>query len=592
MKISYLDGPRLYYAFIVGGNEIIKDQKYLNKINIFPVPDSDTGTNLASTMRSIAEGAVPSPSVWKTLHSIADAALSGARGNSGLIFAQFLHGISKEIKNVRRVSTSSFGETVKKAVQYAYQSIVSPVEGTMLTVMKDWAEAVYRQRRRKQDFVDLLSYSLKITKKSLMETRHKLPVLAKAGVVDAGAKGFVDFLEGTTNFIKTGRLKRIPKPAVSLEDTGFHVHKDKDAIEQRYCAEALLIGKDIDVDRLKEEIVSYGSSAIVAGSEEKVRVHIHTDHPADLFFRLKDYGSFAQLKVDDMQKQYEASHERKSKIALVTDSSCDLPQDIIDRYQIHVIPFHLSFGDSLFLDKVTITPAQFYRLLETRSEHPKSSQPSLKTVQNLLSFLASHYESIIVVNISDKLSGAFKLSQEASSTVRTKKISVINSRHLSVSLGLIVLRAAEEIRKGMPHEEVVRSADEWIIKTKILVDIQTLRYMVRGGRVSPLKGFLGKILNLKPIISLDSEGKGVALGKSFSRKGNMKKIIQMIQDVAGKGNVWNYAIVHAQNRKRADMYAEKIPEAIDRNPAYIVDISPVVGVHNGIGAVGIAVMLE
>jgi dihydroxyacetone kinase-like predicted kinase len=226
MKISYLDGPRLYNAFLVGGNEVIKDQKYLNKINVFPVPDADTGTNLASTMRSIAEGAVPNPSAHKTLHSIADMALSGTRGNSGMIFAQFVHGISEEIKNVKRISTTSFSEIVKKAVQHAYKSVISPVEGTMLTVMKDWAEAVYQQRTHMRDFVDLLSYSLQVTKKSLIKTRNKLPVLAKAGVVDAGAKGFVDFLEGITNFIKRGRLKKIPKPTVLWEDTGFHVLKE------------------------------------------------------------------------------------------------------------------------------------------------------------------------------------------------------------------------------------------------------------------------------------------------------------------------------------------------------------------------------
>jgi DegV family protein with EDD domain len=592
MKISYLDGSRLYYAFVVGGNEVIKDQKYLNKINVFPVPDSDTGTNLASTMRSIAEGAVPNPSFYKTLHSISDMALSGAQGNSGLIFAQFLQGIKEEIKNVKRISTSSFGEIVKNAVQHAYESVVSPVEGTMLTVMKDWAEAVYQQRTKKRDFVDLLSHSLQVTKMSLIETRYQLPVLTEAGVVDAGAKGFVDFLEGITNFIKKGKLKKIPKPIAIWEDTGFHVHKEKDTIEQRYCTEALFVGKGMDLNKFREEIIPFGSSAIVAGSKEKVRIHIHTDQPADLFYRLKDFGAIAQLKADDMRKQYEASHERKSEIALVTDSACDLPQEIIDECQIHVIPFNLSFGDSLFLDKVTITPEQFYTLLKTHREHPKSSQPSLKTVQNLLSFLATHYQSIIVMDISDKLSGAFKLSQEASSIVQNKKIDVIDSRHLSVSLGLVVLRAAEEIGKGKSHEEIVQLAGKWISKTKLLVDIQTLKYMVRGGRVSPMKGILAKILNLKPIVSVDSEGSGIAFGKSFSRRGNMKKILRLIKDMADKEKLRNYAIVHAQNRERAEMYAAQIKESLDRGPAYIMDISPVVGVHNGIGAVGIALMFE
>jgi DegV family protein with EDD domain len=138
----------------------------------------------------------------------------------------------------------------------------------------------------------------------------------------------------------------------------------------------------------------------------------------------------------------------------------------------------------------------------------------------------------------------------------------------------------------------VKLAEEWILKTKILVDIQTLKYMARGGRVSPMKGFLAKILNLKPIISLDSKGKGVAFGKSFNRRGNMKKIMRMIKNMADKEKLWNYAIVHAQNRERAEEYEEKIKESIHRNSAYIVDISPVIGVHNGIGAVGIALMFE
>ena len=266
MQIKYLSGDRLYYAFLAGGNAVIEDQYYLNKINVFPVPDSDTGTNLASTMHSIAEGAAADRSLKTTLRSIADAALSGARGNSGLIFAQFVHGFSKELKNEVKISTSSFGESVKKAVQHAYKSIISPVEGTMLTVMKDWAEAVYVQRTKTGDFVELLSDSLQIAKKSLKETPKKLTVLARAGVVDAGAKGFVDFLEGILNFIKKGKLRYIPKSKISWQDSAIHVHSDRKSIDRRYCSEALLAGKNMDLDKLRREIPLFGNSVIVAGS--------------------------------------------------------------------------------------------------------------------------------------------------------------------------------------------------------------------------------------------------------------------------------------------------------------------------------------
>ena len=174
MKIRYLNSNRLYNAFLAGGNAVIQDQSYLNKINVFPVPDSDTGTNLASTMHSIAECAVAAPTIKATLASIADAALSGARGNSGLIFSQFIHGFSQEIKNEMRLSTRGFGESVKRAVRYAYQAMLSPVEGTMLTVIRDWADAVYEKRMATSDFSDLLSYSLQVARYSLKETPKKL----------------------------------------------------------------------------------------------------------------------------------------------------------------------------------------------------------------------------------------------------------------------------------------------------------------------------------------------------------------------------------------------------------------------------------
>lgn len=582
----------MYSAFLAGGNAVIEDQNYLNKINVFPIPDADTGTNLASTMRSIAEEATAHRSLKTTLHSIADAALSGARGNSGLIFAQFLHGFSKELKNEMKVSTISFGESAKRAIQYAYKSIISPVEGTMLTVMKDWAEAVYLQRTKTGDFVELLSDSLQIAEKSLKDTPKKLAVLAKAGVVDAGAKGFVDFLEGILNFIKKGKLRHIPKTKILWKDSEIHVHTDRRLIDQRYCSEALLVGKNMDLNKLRSEIPLFGKSAIVAGSEEKVRIHVHTNTPTDLFFRLKDFGSITQIKVDDMLKKYEASHNKKSKIALVTDSSCDLPQEMIDELQIQVIPINLSFGDTLFLDKVTITPDQFYTMLGTHKEHPKTSQPPLKSVQNLLSFLASHYESIIVINLSDKLSGIHKLCLSAASAVQIKKIKVIDSKNISVTLGLIILRVAEAIRGGKSYEEILRLAEEWISKTKVLVDIKTIKYLVRSGRVSPMKGFLSKMLNLKPIISIDSEGKSTSFGKSFSRKNNMKKIIQTIKEMSEKSDIWNYAIVHAQNRERAELYVEKLQEAIHLDPAFILDVSPVIGVHTGIGTLGIGVMTQ
>jgi hypothetical protein len=151
---------------------------------------------------------------------------------------------------------------------------------------------------------------------------------------------------------------------------------------------------------------------------------------------------------------------------------------------------------------------------------------------------------------------------------------------------------AEAIEQGRTVEDIVRLTKEWIPKLKVLVDVQTLKYFVRGGRVKPAKGLVAKILNIKPIISLDEEGKATNVGKAFSRRSSMKKILKIVRRMSEQGEFWKYAIVHAQCKSRAELYAQEIKDMIQMEPAYIIDVSPVLGVHTGIGSLGIAFMYK
>jgi DegV family protein with EDD domain len=576
MKIRYLDGHRLYYAILAGGQAVIRDQAYLNRINVFPVPDSDTGTNLASTMRSIAERARASRSADAVLGSVADAALLGARGNSGLIFAQFLYGLSREVRDESRLTPHRFAEGVRRAVQHARQAILTPVEGTMLTVLHDWAEALYEQRTKMTDFAELLSHSLGAAERSLKDTPKKLAVLARAGV------------------IKKGSLKAVMRAEAAVLPEAPEVPVARSTLTRRFCSEALLVGEGLDLAAVQALVRGSGESAIVAGSESKLRLHVHTDAPAALFYELQKFGAIQDIKADDMLRQYEAAHERKAPIAILTDSSCDLPRAVLDDHQVHVIPFNLFFGDSLFLDKVTIEPDQFYELLVSRREMPKSAQPSQAIVQRALEFLIGHYEAVIAVSISGGLTGFYGQLVKARETLgpEAARVAVVDSRHLSVSEALVVLRAAEAVRAGWAFEAVAAEAESWVKRTRLWVDIRTLKYMVKGGRVSPLKGLLAAVLNIKPIVSLDDQGKAAILGKSFSRRGNMKKILGLIREATAGRPVWNYGVVHAQNPSRARLYAEALEGLIGKKAAFVSDVSPVVGVHNGIGVVGVGLMFE
>jgi len=442
------------------------------------------------------------------------------------------------------------------------------------------------------DFVELFSHSLKVAKQSLKDTPKKLKVLAKAGVVDAGAKGFVDFLEGIVHFIKSGEMKGLIKPPLNIQTAEFHSASDRNEIHQRFCTEALIDGIGIDFDRLREEIRDIGDSAIVAGTEGRARIHIHTNHPDELFNRIHLFGDITQVKVDDMLNQFEVSHNAKSRIALVTDSACDIPVDILEEYQIQMIPLSLMFGNSQFLDKVTIQPDMFYTKLSQSRVNPTTALPSPESIRNIYSFLLTHFDSLISIHLSDQLSGTYQACVSAAEAVAPERISVLNSKSLSIGLGLVVYRAARAIREGKTREEIVEAALKWRENSKVMVDVRTLKYFIRGGRVSPLKGLIAKLLKVKPIITLDQNGKATDLGKSISRAANMKKIIRRMKKSAEQNPGLEYAIVHAQDPDRAAMYSEILERELGKKPVYITDVAPVIGVHAGVGAVALAFLAE
>lgn len=592
MAINYLDSEKLYYSFVSGAREVIRNRKVLNDINVFPVADGDTGSNMASTMNSIIEEARVENSVKGTMSSIADAAISGARGNSGIIIAQYINGIFMSLRDEARVSVSSFGQSVWDAVPHAYNAISEPVEGTIITVIRDWAEAVYRHKDHAGDFHELLSKPMEAASESLKATTGKLKVLEDARVVDSGAKGFVYFIEGLTEFIRTGHLKDdfiAEDMALSFDEYPEHDH-GKPLF--RYCTEAMISGEGIDLSGLKASLNTLGDSLIAAGSDRRARIHIHTDKPEEVMQVLKEKGRIMQQKADDMIRQYEALHARKSRIALVTDSIADLPQEFIDKHQIHVVPLNLEFLGTSYLDKVTMTPEVFYPLLDAAEEYPKSSQPGIKALEGHMALLSSQYESIIVITVAKVQSGTFNSFVKAKEKLSGNgaNIHVIDSRQNSGAEGLLVMRAAELIEKGMPFEEIITEIERLRSNTRILVSVNTLKYMVRSGRLSKAAGFAGKVVNLKPVISLDEEGKGTIAGKAFSTKANTLAIRDMMKEDNSSKKISRYAIVHANDEGRAEDYRKMCSELLGKEPEYIMNISTIVGMSAGAGSVAVAYM--
>lgn len=594
-RLTHINGHMLYTAFAAGSRKILAHQQYMNRINVFPVPDGDTGTNLAATVRHILEETRPQKSLKQTADAMASAALDGARGNSGIILAQFLYGFSQKVRD-HQINVKRFSAAVNRAFQYAIKAIERPVEGTIITVMRDWTRKVDSLKESREDFIQVITESLKTATRSLKQTPDKLKVLRQHKVVDAGAQGFVYFLEGIIDAIKTrsprGLLRAVRRGAAPAEIVDA---KHGGPPRFRYCTEAILHGKALDLERIRGSIKDFGDSLVIAGSPEKLRMHIHTSNPADVFAALMPFGNITRQKADDMEMQHQVMNHRKADIALVTDSVCDLPLETMREMQVHMVPINLHFGETGFLDKITMTPAYFYDHADQAPTFPTTSQPSHREFENIYRFLASHYHSIVSIHMSGKLSGTWQNSRLAAEKITRetgRRISVIDSRQLSGSLGLIVYRAADAIIHGAGHDEILRLVDAWSRRTRILVSVKTMDFMVRGGRVSPLKGWLARQLNLKPIISLDREGKSVLFDKAFSQKGNMRKVMRHLRDQLNRGPLWNYVMLHAGNPRDASWFAGLIKGETGRPPLYTMDISPVVGANAGRGAVAVALMTD
>lgn len=593
MKIYYLNGKRVYYALMAGARKVSLQRHHLNQINVFPVADGDTGNNLSLTLNHILEEVKPQTAVNQTFESMAAASLTGARGNSGVILAQFLHGLAEEMKPHKEISTGVFGESLIRSVPYAYESMANPVEGTMLTVLKEWAEAFYELGKNSNDFGEVLSKSLERARESLKKTPDKLEVLKKASVVDSGAQGFVHFLEGIAESLNPKNVKalirgKLPTERMDMSKKG-HL---KSEINYRYCTEGYLVGAKMPLENIKKNLIQRGDSVILAGNPQRVRFHLHTDYPEEIFQHMGQHGVVKQQKVDDMKRQLEAMEDEKPLIALLTDSIADIPKSIMDHYRIHLLPLQLLVEETPFLDRVTVLPEQIFSFLDQLKTYPTSSQPSVKRIRETLEFLVTHYEKVLVLTVSGKISGTYQgiLREAEKYNIKEEKVAVIDTLKNSGAQGLLVVKAAEAIQNGKSFEEVKSLVHKLIPQTHIFVSVATFEYMVRGGRVSPIKGKLAKWLNLKPIVSLDNKGKGIAFAKAFSRKANTRKIMEIVSRIHHEKPVQEYCIVHGDALEKAEEFREKLVKILGKEPMYITGISPIVALSSGKEAVAVSLV--
>ena len=314
-RIAYVDGPRLRRALLAACRRGRQARSELNRINVFPVADGDTGTNLSLTLEAVADGLAGyrERRVDRVAASAARSALLGARGNCGMMLSQFLLGLSGGLEGRSRVSLGQFASALTAAARSLDAAVQNPVEGTILTVVRESALRAVDESAGEGcgDFADAMARMLETARESLARTPELLPVLAEAGVVDAGAQGFVGMVEGGVGLIREGDDGEKMAGADGALVVGGDTHPEWSPIGQaehpfthgtkRYCTEILVEGPELPGEQVVREALSEGSEELlVIRSEDILKVHLHTDHPRGAIDYCATLGTVVAHKAEDM----------------------------------------------------------------------------------------------------------------------------------------------------------------------------------------------------------------------------------------------------------------------------------------------------
>ncbi len=604
MRIEYLDGPRLRRALIAACQYAQRRRADLNRINVFPVPDGDTGTNLSLTLASIVERLrlTEATGVGAVAREVADAGVLGARGNCGMILSHYLLGFAEAIEAHARVTVSEFTRALRAAADHVYRALERPVEGTIITVMRETAEEAERNGTR--DFVPLLEALLARARDALARTPQMLPVLRKAGVVDAGAKGYVHLLEGIVEYINGDPFVALESPPsfAEVEPAAARTELGESAEERfRYCTEALVRGRSLpDADAIRAQLRERGDSLIVIRTGEVLKVHVHTDEPEAVFALLRGLGKLVAHKAEDMHAQHAALKRSaaahvdlaRRSITVVTDSACDLPDEVLRAHGIHLVPLTLIVGGEVMQDRVDMTAEEFGRRLQ-KGAHGTTSQPPPAAFLDAYERAAVDGESVLGVVLGSALSGTLLSAQAAAKRFDAAPITLVDSRAATLLQGLLALKAAELAEAGGGAEEIATTLGAMRERSGLLFTVDVFDYLLASGRVGKGRAWLANLLDLKPVLGLDTKGTVLPVAKVRGRAKVLAKVMSVLaQRIPADTPAVRFGVIHVAAPEVIDPVCEAIRAHFGEREIITAAASPVIAAHVGPGAWGVAWLLE
>jgi fatty acid-binding protein DegV len=559
--ITYVDGPRLARSLFAAAEWVSAGREEINRINVFPVPDGDTGTNFSLTLRAVADAlrALGDATLPETARTMARAAVLGARGNSGMMLAHFLLGFSDHLGNRPTANALDIARAVRSGADRLYEALEDPREGTILTVAREAAAAAESAAARSDDIGLFMRRLLEEGEAALARTPELMAVLKEAGVVDAGGKGFVRMLEGVVRYIdgdSTIALEPVSDP-LPLELPPSAIADVAVERDFQFCTEVLVRGERLPpANEVRSAMHRFGGSIVVAVAADILKIHVHTDTPEAVFSYAAQWGRVDSTKAQDMRAQHRGlAHSGRRPLAVVTDSSADLPDAILDRHHIALVPLQVVFGSSTFRDRVELKPQDFYRRLRDSAELPTTSQPPPAD------FLQA--------------------------------IHLVDSRSASFGVGLLALRGAELAESGWDGERIAAELIRIRSRSGMLLTVDRYDNLLRSGRISRSKAWLAGMLDVKPILSFDGDGKVVPIERVRGRENVEQRILEQLeQRLTPRPAVVRFGVAHADAPEVAQRVQAELVRHYQPRDCFVALATGVLAAHVGPGAWGIFYQVE
>jgi len=571
----------------------------LNRINVFPVPDGDTGTNMCLTLRAVAgalrnlgdggNGAValPLPHVAETM---AQASVRGARGNSGMMLSQFLLGFREGIGDRLRINSRELAAAIGIGFERLRASLDEPMEGTILTVARATADEAGRAGAE-SDIRLFMRRIVTRAEEALARTPDLLAALKVAGVVDAGAKGFVRFLEGVKRLIEEGQIAEGAVDRVvegSNAAAQAEVEADRD---YRYCTELMVrssAGAMLDPAAVRKALRAHGGSIVVLATGDLLKAHVHTDAPEAVFQLASGWGTLESTKADDMRAQHQALQARRP-IAFVSDTACDLPDELVLQYDIGLVPMQLIVDDHVYRDRLELTAPEFFKRMRAGLD-ASTSQPAPQAFEDAYQDAARAGDHVIAVTVSSGLSGTNANAVAAAKRFDSNgaRLTVVDSRTASLGEGLLVVRGVELAAAAWQPEAIVRELARVRGQSGGFFTVDNFERLVRSGRIGRGRAWLGTKLNLKPVMSLTIEGKIEPVARARGREGARKRLLELLdRALTPRPKALRLGVVHGDIAEFAETLRAELVARYRPIQCLVTPITPVIAAHAGIGAWGV-----